>query len=135
MVGDGYSSLLKPLPCIWQELEICNIVPVAAIISISKVNHWQFNFLEDSCILLPLLELTLLLFSFSWLSWDNTFRYICLALLLGCYGFRALALRNPASYTNRGHFITCFHQPGPLYMRKTKTRHRTFPRLLFLDGL
>lgn len=49
---------------------------------------------------------------------------ICCALFLGCYGFRALALRNPASYTNIGHFITCFLQPGPLQM-KNKTKQDT----------
>lgn len=54
---------------------------------------------------------------------------ICPAQLLDGCGVRAWALRNPAGYTNTGHFITCFHQLGPLLMKKqNKNKTQNFSK-------
>ena len=137
--GGGQITLLKPL-----------FLYMAGTWSMKNIScsSYSFNlrgwslviwFVSNSCTHLPLLAFSFYCCCCCFLSLSPNFprktppRYMpCLAARL-LNGFRPWALRNSASYTNIGHFITCFHQLGPLLMKnKTKTRPRTFPRLPFV---
>lgn len=132
VVGEQITLCWNLCSCIWQELEAWKIFPVPVIVLISKVGHWWFRFISNSGTCLPLLAFSFYCCFLCLLTFlGKHLPDICPAWLLDSYGFRAWALRNPTSYTNIGHFITCFHQLGPLFMKKqNKNKTQNFSKVV-----